>query len=118
MVKKVLGIDVSKDKLDVLLLLDGKVVSGQFANSAKGFKALKKWLKFHGIADVTELHVCMEATGVYSEGIATYLYEAGYAVSVVNPARVKNYGASKLRRNKTDKADARLIADFCLTQEP
>lgn len=115
MAKNILGIDVSKDKLDVLLLCEGKKVSGQFANGAKGFKQLRKWLKFHG---VSELHACLEATGAYSEGIATNLFEAGYAVSVMNPARVKSYGASKLQRNKTDKADAGLIADFCLRQEP
>jgi transposase len=38
-------------------------------------------------------------------------------VSVVNPRRIKKYGESKLQRNKTDKFDAKLIADFCLTQE-
>lgn len=118
MIKTVLGIDVSKDKFDVLLLVSGKEVSGEFANDAKGFKSLKKWLKFHGAGIAAEVHVCMEATGPYSEGLAKYLYEAGYAVSVMNPARIKSYGASKLRRNKTDKADARLIADFCLKQEP
>jgi len=118
MAKNVLGIDVSKDKLDVLLLLDGKELPGQFANSGKGFKALRKWLKFNGAGGGQEVHACLESTGAYSEGIATYLYEAGFLVSVMNPLRIKSYGASKLRRNKTDKADARLIADFCLTQEP
>ncbi len=39
-------------------------------------------------------------------------------MAVVNPFRIKGYAKSKLARNKTDKADARLIADFCLTQEP
>lgn len=115
MAKNVLGIDVSKDKLDVVLLVDGKDMVGQFENSAKGFKRMRSWLKFH---QAGEGHACLEATGPYSEGIAMYLHEAGYAVSVMNPARVKSYGASKLRRNKTDRADARLIADFCLTQEP
>ena len=39
-------------------------------------------------------------------------------VSVVNPARIKRYGESKLHRNKTDKADAFLIAEFCLKEKP
>ena len=115
MAKNVLGIDVSKDKLEVVLLVNGKDMAGGFENSAKGFKRLRNWLKFHGAG---EAHACLEATGPYSDGIAMSLYEAGYAVSVMNPARVKSYGASKLQRNKTDRADARLIADFCLTQEP
>ncbi len=115
MVMSVLGIDVSKNKLDVFLLLEEKAVAGQFENGAKGFKKLKSWLKFNKSGEV---HVCLEATGSYSEGVAAYLYEAGYGVSVMNPARIKSYGASKLQRNKTDRADARLIADFCLTQKP
>jgi transposase len=39
-------------------------------------------------------------------------------VSVVNPLRIKAYGQSRLIRNKTDKLDAFLIADFCLSQKP
>ena len=37
---------------------------------------------------------------------------------MVNPARISAYGQSKLRRTKTDKTDAILIADFCVTQSP
>jgi len=60
----------------------------------------------------------MEATGQYGDGVAEYLYQHGQQVSVVNPARIKHYGNSQLRRNKTDKADAELIADFCESQNP
>jgi transposase len=60
----------------------------------------------------------MEATNRYWLAVATYLYEADQQVSIVNPARIKKYGESKLQRNKTDKLDAYLIADFCLTQRP
>ena len=42
----------------------------------------------------------------------------GWQVSVVNPARIKAYANSKLRRNKTDKADAQLIAEYCLREKP
>ena len=53
----------------------------------------------------------------YGEGVAEYLYSQGYTISVVNPARIKAYAASQLQRNKTDKLDAALIADFCRTQQ-
>lgn len=43
---------------------------------------------------------------------------AGYRVSVVNPAAVKAFAASRLTRTKTDKVDAELIARFCLAQQP
>lgn len=39
-------------------------------------------------------------------------------MSVVNPARIKRYGESKLHRNKTDKTDTDLIAEFCLKEKP
>ena len=65
-----------------------------------------------------ETHACLEATGQYGEAVAEYLFECGHQVSVVNPARIKRYGESKLHRNKTDKADAALIAEFCLKEKP
>lgn len=50
--------------------------------------------------------------------MADFLLDHGHQVSVVNPARIKHYGASKLHRNKTDKADAALIAEFCQKENP
>lgn len=60
----------------------------------------------------------MEATGIYYEALAEYLVQQGYTVSVVNPWQIKAYADSKLRRHKTDRLDARLIADFCLKEQP
>ena len=53
-----------------------------------------------------------EATGPYSEAVAIALSDAGWAVSVVNPARVTGFAQSELSRNKTDRADAKLLAKF------
>ncbi len=61
---------------------------------------------------------CLEATGSYGEALALYLFDAGYLVSVINPAAVKAFAASRLTRTKTDKVDAALIARFCLAQTP
>jgi len=112
----ILGVDISKDKVDVALF-EGKraLGSGQFANTVAGFKKLNKWLNNKGADPVW---VCLEATGRYGEGVAEYFYEAGHEVSMVNPARIKRYAESQLRRNKTDQIDAVVIADFCRTQEP
>ncbi|MCD6427865.1 MAG: transposase [Caldisericaceae bacterium] len=54
----------------------------------------------------------MEATGVYHLTYADTLYELGYHPCVVNPLIIKRYGEEKLRRAKTDKADAKLISEF------
>jgi transposase len=110
-----LGIDVSKDSLDVVLINSNQQNHKVFNNTAVGHKHLHNWL----VAQRTgQLHICMEATGQYGEAVAEFLYQRGYQVSVVNPARIKRYGESKLHRNKTDKADAALIAEFCQRENP
>jgi len=115
MSKIILGIDVAKLKLDVALIFEQKTLTRQFDNSPSGFKVLSAWLRS---LQIERVHACLEATGSYSQTAALFLHEAGHLVSIVNPFRIKGYAKSKLQRNKTDKADARLIADFCLTQNP
>jgi transposase len=115
MSKSILGIDIAKRTIDVALIFGAKILTKQFNNSPKGFKLLNAWLKS---LHLKQVHVCLEATGSYGDAVAHFLHEAGHVVSVVNPFRVKGYAVAKLQRNKTDKADARLIADFCLTQNP
>lgn len=110
-----LGIDIGKKELAMSLLQDGKNYHRTFRNDANEFDAIGRWLKKH---KVVSLHVCIEATGSLWEAVAEYLYEAHYKVSVVNPARIHAYGKSQLRRNKTDKLDADLIASFCASQSP
>lgn len=111
----ILGIDVAKKKLDVFLILEESTVAGQFGNSNKGLKSLKKWLTSHG-AD--KVHACLESTGSYGKKVCYFLHDQGHRVSVVNPLRVKRYAESRLKRNKTDKADARIIAEFCRNEHP
>jgi transposase len=112
----IVGIDVAKEKLDVCVCCGGREMFGQFENTVAGHQKLMGWVgKQRGTHQV---HVCLEATGQYGDGVAEYLYQQGLRVSVVNPARIKHYGRSQLRRNKTDKADAALIADFCASQQP
>lgn len=109
------GIDVSKDQLDVVVMQAEVEQHLKVENAPKGYKALVKNLHRLGVKDG---RVCMEATGTYYEGVAQHLHEAGYRVSVVNPAWIKDYGKGQGRRNKTDRLDAWLIADYCRTQQP
>lgn len=114
--KTILGIDVSKLKLDLALRrADGKWRTKVVDNTPEGFAALATWLSKQ---EVSTVHACMEATGTYWEACAECLAEGGHTVSVVNPAQVKAFGQSRLQRTKTDKADARLIAEFCAAQAP
>src|SRR3990167_1105758 len=106
----ILGIDISKAKFDVALLMDGKVKKSRvFDNNFAGFKTLSLWIIKQ---DITHLQACMEATGTYGDELATYLYDQGFEVSVVNPAQIKSFSGAQLNRAKTDKADAKLIAQF------
>ncbi len=111
-----LGVDIAKLKFDVCLIKEnGKAKHKVFANTTHGFEQLAAWLISHRVGS---LHICLEATGSYGEALAFHLFDAGYRVSVVNPAAVKAFAASRLTRTKTDKVDAELIARFCLLQQP
>lgn len=109
-----LGIDVSKDTLDMYLMGERRE-HGKVDNSQKGFAQLHHWLKKR---HATTAHVCMEATGIYGLDVAQFLHDKGYKVSVVNPARVKGFAQSQMRRSKTDKVDAEVIAAFCQALQP
>lgn len=111
----VMGLDVAKHTLDAILLVGGSTKYKVVANQPEGFKQLRAWVESCGYRPG---RVCLEATGQYGFAAAEYLFECGYMVSVVNPARIKAYAASRLQRNKTDKVDARLIAEFCQREKP
>ena len=115
MLSPVLGIDIAKEKVEVALLVSGKVKNKSFKNSGDGFEGLAFWLKKLGIERV---HACLEATGNYGENLAIFLHEAGHTVSIINPARIKGFAQSELVRTKTDKIDAGVIARFCLAMKP
>jgi transposase len=113
----VVGIDVAKRKLDIALLVNGKTKFNVFDNIPAGHAVLQQWLAERG-APQEHTHICMEATGPYSEAVAITLVEAGWRVSVVNPARIKGFVQGELARNKTDRADAALLARFCAAMCP
>lgn len=108
--EQAVGIDVSKNKLDVCVMTGAKVKTKVFKNNRVGHKELLKWLEQRQLA--MTVPVVMEATGPYSEQVAIVLADSGWPVSVVNPARIAGFAQSELTRNKTDKADAKLIAKF------
>lgn len=109
------GIDVSKDKLDVCWLRDPqalKVKTRVFSNRQDGFSKLIQWLLKQTGASVESIEVMMEATGIYYEALAYALHEAGLTVYVANPHKAKEFGKSLGRRSKTDKRDSIVLARF------
>ncbi|WP_253303218.1 IS110-like element ISWen2 family transposase [Wolbachia endosymbiont of Phyllotreta cruciferae] len=120
MINNFLGIDVSKERFDVSLSFISKkgkreTRKRKFKNDDTGFQGLLNFLQKHNIEEVK---ACMESTGCYSEALAEFLHNAGYFVSVVNPACIRFYAKSKLTRQKNDQTDAEIIADYCQRQKP
>jgi transposase len=114
-----LGIDVSKAKLDVALLLaNDKLKSKVVANNVQGFQTLLQWLANHLPDAGASVHFCMEATGSYHEALACFLSDQGLLVSVVNPLLVKRFAEANRLRNKTDGGDAKCLALFCRSMQP
>lgn len=114
-----LGVDVSKAKLDVALLVPNeKFKSKVFANDTQGFKNLLQWLHLRVAGGLAEVHVCMESTGSYHEELARFLHDQGAVLSVVNPLLVKRFAESNGARNKTDGGDAKCLAVFCRDKKP
>ncbi|MDH5356932.1 MAG: IS110 family transposase [Gammaproteobacteria bacterium] len=118
---QIIGIDVSKEKLDCLWLRNvdtGKVKTKVFQNTAKDHLQLIEWsLKHTGLA-IDQVHFVMEATGIYHEALAYALYQAGARVSVVNPAQVRDYAKGIAARTKTDKKDSFVLARFGIAESP
>lgn len=106
-----LGIDVGKKDL-FCHLLDGQASHAErFDNTDAGIRLLTGWLR--GTARAGELIACLEQTGHYAKPVAKALVALGLRqVDVVNPRCIKAFASRKLRRNKSDTADARLIAEF------
>ena len=107
----VVGIDVSKDRLDVAVRPTGEMFV--VSRDAEGLDAL--------IAKLTPLApaaVAVEATGGYETVVAASLAAAGLAVVVVNPAQVRSFAQALGKRAKTDPLDAGVIAHFVEATKP
>mgnify|MGYP000041541303 FL=1 len=109
------GIDIARHKFDAAFFTStGKAKHDTFHNNAGGFAAFLQWCGAHS----ARLHLAMEATNVYHEELAQYLYEQGHTVSIVNPRCIHAYAKSQNLRSKTDKIDATLIARYAAKEVP
>jgi transposase len=109
----IVGIDVSKDTLDVgLEKAKTSCYERKLDNNASGFRRLLSWAKERTGAEPAELIVVMEATGVYHEAAALALHEAGCRVFVANPKRTRDFASGLGLLNKTDRVDARSLVRY------
>lgn len=100
-----LGIDVSKDDLEIRIIPQD--IGMSFTNDSEGFSSLIDWLKPY-----TVRRVLLEATGGYERAAMKSLQAAGFDVLRINPRRAKNFAHAMGYRAKTDPIDARLLAEF------
>lgn len=115
------GIDVSKHKLDCLWLRDPerlKIKTKVLSNDPAGHQALCDWLCRILDVPAESIHVIVEATSVYHEGVCYVLHAQGFQVSIVNPAYVRHYAKSLGSRSKTDKQDSLILARYGLAHRP
>jgi len=111
MTKKVIGIDVGKEKLDVGL--NGEKRVRTWANDETERAELSDWV----VEQEVEL-VVLEASGGYEAAIVSELVERGQAVALVNPTRVRAFAKAEGTLAKTDKIDAGVIARFGAAMKP
>jgi transposase len=121
--KQTVGIDVSYKSFDArfgttdtqqqITLSPSK----SFKNSLAGFKLFLRWLKKYILSDDIPLVFVMEATGVYYEHLAHFLFQHKYQVAVILPNKIRNYAKSLESKSKTDPIDAATITRFGLERQ-
>lgn len=114
-----IGIDISKNWIDVCLTLNGKLGQmphGRFENTAKGFKAMLKFIKQNKLyKSLAQCVFCMEHTGVYTLPICRFLKSKKVFYTLVSPYHLKH--TMGLRRSKSDMLDAAYIARYAYLHE-
>jgi len=121
-VKQVIGIDVSKDTLAVCFGFSSEaqvtnyVKPTTFLNNLKGFSKLLNWAE-ELIDKKSDLCFVMEATGVYYENLAYFLFESGHVVHVLLPNKTKHFAKSLDVKSKTDEIDAKMLTQIGLERQ-
>jgi transposase len=80
--------------------------SGKFSNNPVGFEKLIEWIASERLQADLAMIIIMEATGVYHEQCALFLYRQGFDVSIVLPNKAKKYISALGIKTKNDKSDA------------
>lgn len=122
MIKQNVGVDISKDSFKVCFyqLLDNHQkrikASRGFKNTLSGFKEFEKWTgkKREAAKDV---HITLEATGVYHENLVYFLHKSGHSVHLLLANQAKAYAKSLNLRSKTDKVDAKMLGQMGIERD-
>ena len=119
MKKLFVGIDFSKEKVDAAVICAEGLsetaarVYGEFKNGVSGYRQLLKWVEKNSQGTDASLWLfCGENTGDYSRGLCNWLYGKGYDMWLENAKCIRD--ASGIRRLKSDRADASMIAEYAM----
>lgn len=122
-IKFAVGIDMAKGKFDACLVrtdaeqtITVKSSKAAISNNQDGFIEFTDWVLKH-TAKSSEILFCMEATGVYYESLAWYLFQNGFSVIVVLPNKAKYYLKSLGFKSKNDKIDSKGLAYMAIQQK-
>ncbi|GAB3832330.1 IS110 family transposase [Pontibacter rugosus] len=113
----ILGVDVSKDSLDVCLTRRGEVPlhHQKFNNNSEGFQRMKAWMKQQGCEAGPDTLCCMEHTGMYTRQLVHYLLARQVHVWLESALQIKR--SIGMVRGKDDKVDAQRIARYALLHQ-
>lgn len=116
------GIDVAKNKHDCCILGSDGVVhndSLRIENSKIGFDSLIESIYLAlDSKDISNVKIGLESTGHYSTNITNFLISKGFQVTTLNPLSTNLFRkAHTLRKTKTDKTDAKVIASMLFTDD-
>lgn len=110
--KTCIGIDVSKQKLDIHILANQQ--SLQVSNNEIGFETL-----IGQIPPANEVErVVLEASGGYERQAALWLSQQGYPVCIINARQSRHFAKAYNQLAKTDRVDARILAEYGYRMEP
>lgn len=115
--KYFIGIDISKDHLDVALLKAKELdvfKDKKVDNSFTGFDAIQNWLIKQKV-ELDDCLFCMEHTGTYGLLLFAWLSQLGIDYCVEPGMKIKR--SSGITRGKNDKVDAQRIADYACTNK-
>ena len=111
MVAIYVGIDVSKDRLDVHVRPGGEAFAA--TRDGKGLEELVERLRA-----LSPTLIAVEATGGFEVIVAATIGGAGLPLVVVNPAQVRSFAQALGKRAKSDPIDAAIIAHFLAATKP
>jgi len=106
-----IGVDISKNWIDVSLLIKGKMSNlphRRFDQNETGYLSFLEWIKTYG--KISKMLICMEHTGIYTLNFCHFLQAQQIAFTLENPSQIKR--SLGIRRTKNDKADAKAIATY------